>query len=406
MIPPQPAENKMATSEHLFIHPWLHPDESWAGFQLCCPEAADIRAAALRRLAGHAALESLDRQLKWFVPVPSADCLPGALAFPEQQTVFLLRLASAGGDLQPEETLRTDIYRSGRKLGLILAPDFPLPLPGVWSHVLLEISQARSLAPFSLAALPPRTNIALTGLHSRSDLAWAISNRCSLVSGEYLLNRATSSNKPDMARMRLLELLALVSTDADSREIEEIFRQEPKLAYGLLRLVNSAAMAPRQPVVCFAQAIALLGRQQLQRWLQLLVFAAPNNGQQPNPLLLLAATRGRIMEILAAGMPSSVAADIPPDAAFMTGTFSLLDVLLNLSMPEILPQLPLHSTVQAALAEQNGALGRLLKALSAADNRDHATASRLLTDLGIDCETFLDAQLGALAWADKIRSGP
>lgn len=88
-----------------------------------------------------------------------------------------------------------------------------------------------------------------------------------------------------MSRIKLLEMLALVADDADTGKLEAIFRQEPKLSYSLLRLVNSAAIAPRNPITSFAQAINLLGRRQLQRWLQLLVYADPNNSQLPNPLL-------------------------------------------------------------------------------------------------------------------------
>ena len=55
------------------------------------------------------------------------------------------------------------------------------------------------------------------------------------------------------------------------------------------------------------------------------------------------------MELLA----STVAPrpDIPDfiDNAFMTGLFSLLDVLINLPMPEILKELPLHDAVNEAL---------------------------------------------------------
>jgi len=141
----------------------------------------------------------------------------------------------------------------------------------------------------------------------------------------------------------------------------------------------------------------------LQRWLQLLVYADPNDGQHPNPLLLQAATRGRLMEILAPHTQPPPELDTPSDAAFMVGTFSLLDVLLNLSMPEILQQLPLPQAVHAALEQHRGSLGILLTALSAADNRDTDTASRLLNSLGIGGDTFVSAQLSALEWASSIR---
>jgi hypothetical protein len=58
----------------------------------------------------------------------------------------------------------------------------------------------------------------------------------------------------------------------------------------------------------------------LQRWLQLLVFASGGQNGTSNPLLLMAATRGRLMELLAAELrPGDVAL---ADQAFMAGIMS------------------------------------------------------------------------------------
>mgnify|MGYP000535362878 CR=1 FL=1 len=47
---------------------------------------------------------------------------------------------------------------------------------------------------------------------------------------------------------QMLALLALLAQDASTQELNNILRQETKLSYSLLRLVNSAAIAPRTPV--------------------------------------------------------------------------------------------------------------------------------------------------------------
>jgi len=212
-----------------------------------------------------------------------------------------------------------------------------------------------------------------------------------------------TNTKADITRLKLLKLLALVVEDADTTALDAIFREEQKLSYSLLRLVNSAAISPHSPITSFAQAINLLGRRQLQRWLQLLVYSDPNNGQHPNPLLQKAAARGRLLELLAPHLDSVAAAECTGDIAFMTGTFSLLDVLLNVAMPEILSQLPLPAIACNALAEHGGVLGELLAAIAAADRRELKTASLRLKALGIDAKVYLDAQLEAFSWAAQIR---
>ena len=210
---------------------------------------------------------------------------------------------------------------------------------------------------------------------------------------------------PDLTRLKLLKLLNLVRQDGDTRAIEDIFREEPKLAYNLLRLVNSVAVGARTRISNFSQAIAILGRRQLQRWLQLLIYA--NNladGNAPNPLMQIAAARGRQMELLCTALtPRPDHSDLC-DNAFMIGLFSLLEVLINLPMKDILAELPMQDEVSAALIArvQGGVLGQLLAAIIAGEAGDFSNAETILRALGISATTHAKAQLAALHWASRI----
>lgn len=211
--------------------------------------------------------------------------------------------------------------------------------------------------------------------------------------------------EPDLTRLKLLKLLNLVRNDGDTREIEAVFREEPKLSYHLLRLVNSVAVGARTKISSFSQAIAILGRRQLQRWLQLLVYA--NNladGHAPNPLMQLAAARGRQMELICGAIDPKPGVPDLADNAFITGLFSLLDVLINLPMSEIVKELPVHEAVIEALSSPNtgGALGRLVSAVAAGEAGQFAMAERALAELGITPELHSRAQVAALHWASRI----
>jgi EAL and modified HD-GYP domain-containing signal transduction protein len=210
---------------------------------------------------------------------------------------------------------------------------------------------------------------------------------------------------PDLTRLKMLKLLSLVEKDGNTHEIEAIFREEPKLSYNLLRLVNSVAVGARTRISSFSQAIAILGRRQLQRWLQLLIYA--NNlaeGNTPNPLMQIAAARGRLLELLSGAIEPKP--DLPElsDKAFITGLFSLLEVLLHMPMDQILKELPLHDEVTMALKSpaQGGLLGQLLLAITAGESGDFETAENLLSSLGISPEIHAKAQVAAYYWAARI----
>ncbi|WP_229507968.1 HDOD domain-containing protein [Massilia sp. Dwa41.01b] len=146
--------------------------------------------------------------------------------------------------------------------------------------------------------------------------------------------------------------MALLARDADSRELELLLKQDPVLSFHLLKLVNSAAFAVNTQITSYAQAIAVLGRRQLQRWLQLLLYARAAADGAPNLLLPLAALRAGQLEILC---KADGGERDDQDLAFMTGAFSLLDRLLGMPMAAILADLQLPAHVEAALLWREGA---------------------------------------------------
>jgi hypothetical protein len=381
----------------LFIHSLLAGDDTWAGFLVETSARGQVSAENLRQIFEHPLFDQFDKRLRWFVPAtPDLQKAPDervTLIFPSHVGESRTELA------QVHQSMRT----VHAKVALSVANGDKLPSPGEWDALLISVSQARTLRPFALAGLAGKTAIIGTDVHSHADIAWCRANDCHLSTSEFLLSRGQPGKKADLTRLKLLKLLAMLAEDADTAAIEDVFREESKLAYSLLRLVNSAACAPRSPITCFSQAINLLGRRQLQRWLQLLVYADPNDGQHPNPLLQKAAARGRMMELLSRHLPEpATTIEHLADAAFMIGSFSLLDVLLNLSMQEVLQQLPLPDFVRSALIDHSGPLGELLLMISAAENRDLTSAGSMLLTSGIAAENHLQAQLTAAHWASRI----
>jgi EAL and modified HD-GYP domain-containing signal transduction protein len=125
-------------------------------------------------------------------------------------------------------------------------------------------------------------------------------------------------------------MLALLARDADSRELEILLKQDPALSYHLLKLVNSAAFAA-VPDHQLRPGDQPLGRRQLQRWLQLLLYARQHPDGPPNLLLPLAALRAAQLEALCKRDGGD---RDEQDLAFMTGVFSLLDRLFRMPMAE------------------------------------------------------------------------
>lgn len=195
-------------------------------------------------------------------------------------------------------------------------------------------------------------------------------------------------------RRRLLGLLALLARDADSRELETLLKQDPVLSWHLLKLVNSAAFALNTQITGFAQAIALLGRRQLQRWLQLLLYARTDAEGPLNPLLPQAALRAARLEVLCK-MDGGDRDE--QDLAFMTGAFSLLEHLLGMHMAEIVGELCLPAHVEAALLRREGINGARLRLMEGG-----AAHGQALAAAGVDAGSWWRSQLHAYHWAIQV----
>lgn len=199
----------------------------------------------------------------------------------------------------------------------------------------------------------------------------------------------------------MLRLLGLIQQDADTSTIEQVFKQEPGLTLNLLRLANCAAAGLRSRIGSLAQAITVLGQNQLQRWLSLLLFSGEPGSRIPSPLMQLAATRARFMENLSARLDGSATRE--HGRAFMTGVLSLMPAALRMPLAGLLAQLNLSEDIRNALEARTGTLGSLLalaEALELADPQCLDAAARRLP--GINADTVNTAACEAQVWANAI----
>ena len=201
------------------------------------------------------------------------------------------------------------------------------------------------------------------------------------------------------SRSTLLNLLALVASDADSHEIEALLKHDPNLCFQLLKLVNSVSFSLTHQISSFTQAITLLGRRQLQRWLQLLMYAGHHGDNSASPLLGIVAQRAALMEALVAARNGTQA---DKDRAFMTGLFSLLDILLNAPIVDLVTPLNLEESITRALVAREGTLGRLLDLAIAAASPPDSGLADVLAELEVTPDAFMCAQRQAIAWAARI----
>ncbi len=207
--------------------------------------------------------------------------------------------------------------------------------------------------------------------------------------------------RPSHAGSTILGLITLAAGKPDLAGIERVLRQSPELSVTLLRLVNARTSDRQHRIESLRDAAERLGAAELRRCVQLLIFAAPQapGARFPTPLLVLAATRAKLMQLLAC-----VTGDEREcDAAFLAGTLSLTGALLAESPAEVLAPLAVDADVRDAVLRRGGLLGALRTLAERIEQTDIAAIERLLVDLpGRDPAFSNDAWRGAIKWANTI----
>ena len=217
-----------------------------------------------------------------------------------------------------------------------------------------------------------------------------------LCQGRFLTQRTLrSGGRIATYRMVVVDLLNAIKRQADFEELAGIAWRDPALAYRLLRFVNSAAFGLREKIDRLKTAMVYVGRDELYRWLTLLMFSSKKPGPLDNALRENALVRARLAEQLADGR-------MPPkerDEAFVVGILSVIDALLEMPMTDALAQLTLPDAVSDALLNRQGRYAPYLKLAIACEESDQDAIGALAAELGMDAVTVNRRHIDALNWA-------
>ena len=206
----------------------------------------------------------------------------------------------------------------------------------------------------------------------------------------------------DVGRLAIVKLFNQLVAEVEIDELENTFKQNPNLILNLLRLVNSVSVGLKDKITSLRHAIMVLGYHQLRRWAMMALFANSAQGVGDNPLLVMAATRARLMELIISEQPAARLDRDYPDRAFMTGILSLADALLKLPIEEVVAPLNLNEDVRQALLAREGELGTLLLLVEKIELDDFDNITPLFERFSLSMANLAPVQLEACNWVNGM----
>jgi EAL and modified HD-GYP domain-containing signal transduction protein len=223
-----------------------------------------------------------------------------------------------------------------------------------------------------------------------------------LFQGYFFAKPAVIATKSMSAsQLTLLELFNGLAKEDELDTLEKLFKKSPQLDLMLLTFINSAGFYLMQKVTSIRQAMMLLGYKNLQKWVALMLFAQGTDDFRSNPLLEKAAIRGLMMESLVKKITGN---RLIADSAFIVGILSLTDVLLGISMEDLVSKLNLAQDLHDALLKREGLLGAVLFITEKADLDELNDVQDVLKQYKLSVNAVLSAQMDALFEYESINS--
>ena len=344
----------------------------------------------------------LDKRLVFMPVSPFSLEHPRLALLPTRNLVVVFDAPPGGFDRLAAMTRLADLSKQGFQLacshsltGAELAPVLAMA-----SYIILE--DVAAMAPPDLVA-------ACRGLAERYPSARLIARNINATElyqacrklgvhyfqGPFLTRREVSpANKIAPYRMFVVKLLNGLRNEMDYGDLAAIAWCDPALGYRLLNFVNSSAFGLREKIERLSSALSYVGRNELQRWLTLLLFSSTEPNPLDEALRENALVRAKLAEALAAGRMSRRECD----EVFVVGVLSVIDALLAIPMEDALSHLSLPEAVVEALRHHEGKYAPYLQLAIACEESDQATIQVLAGQLGTDADHVNSMHIQALAW--------
>lgn len=249
--------------------------------------------------------------------------------------------------------------------------------------------------------LPNRPKLIVSELQTVDDFNLSYHCGFDYFMGPFVSDRRKwQPSKSDINRLRVFEVLNLVRSGAKPHAIADCLRTESMLTYKLLRYINSPGIGLLRKADDISQALLVLGGDHFYRWLTLLLFDFTKPGYQERVMNEQALVRARFMELLAGQgkIPEN------PEQLFLTGIFSMLDVMMAQPLGEILKQIALPESVLMALRGEPGPMSDALSLSSALESKMPDVMAAAALKCGLDTQTVTATSIEALSWAHQVSS--
>ncbi|MCL1819772.1 MAG: HDOD domain-containing protein [Oscillospiraceae bacterium] len=209
--------------------------------------------------------------------------------------------------------------------------------------------------------------------------------------------KVSEDNPVSPLKINCLQLMNQVSQDDfDLAKFSKTVQRDTSLALQFLRMVNSSHVRANK-ITSLKHAAAMLGQNEIRKWVT--TAATTTMGQEtPGEIVRLSMLRAKFCENLAKHFEMA----IHMDNLFLMGLFSVLDVILDMTMEKALHLVSVPEQIALALMGGDNEFSKVYSFAQSYENADWTDVSRIALIDDISISDIAAAYHDALMWYGKM----
>ena len=298
------------------------------------------------------------------------------------------------------------------KMGILKRNGYRLALKGIPENISLETATSffsfimlSSIAEnFSqdIKTLRPHllnTRLIITDVPDMASFNKLTGVRDLLLSGDFY-SQPITKGIGDISPLKInaLELLKKINEEGfELIDAASTIERDPALSISLLRFLNAMNPDRSKTIDSIRRAVAILGQKEVKRWATIAISIGIGE-DRPSEITKLSLIRAKFAENLAPAFSLAMKSG----SLFITGLFSLLDVILQRPMSEAIKEVASDAEIKEALVDNKGKLYDVLRLVLAYERADWHNASINMVRNDVDIEVLTKAFLDSLYWYRQL----
>lgn len=188
----------------------------------------------------------------------------------------------------------------------------------------------------------------------------------------------------------------LTKDDFDVDSIEKTIKLDVGISFKLFKLLNSSAFSFDNKIKSIKQAIMILGREELNKWITVVAMSemeSANSEEMTRSNII----RGKFCENIAKKINFEHTSE-----CFMAGLFSNLDKYMQKHMDKVVEELPISDLVKEALTKRNNIVGYILTLAESYETMQIEKINTYSSIVGINKNVLVELYFESIEWTKMV----